>query len=790
MSGRYTEDAAVGIFGTVRGQQLSLRENTIISDTVDFLTARFSFETPEWEDLEKYALFTHNGTTWRFALDEENTVSAGCHLNLTAGEWEAAVIGEETDGDEILCRITTDAALFWVGQSGIGAGEEAPELIGSVGLRVAAEAFAARDAAEAAAETIRSLTVSTAQLPAGNTAAVTKTGGTDGAPYHLTFAFPPFGNNTVWFGTAPDTAVEGDLLAVRESAAAQPVLSKILSGGAWRPVAAVVPEAAENAVAGLPDGTLVRAADRLYLVVSAVDPVSGQTVKTRRALLPQTSSEEIRITFAGEEGDEAAFSLGPDGAEIDAPQGIALGTAGDLALSSTDGDIELTAPGGQLTFNGQEIYCAGSEARILHTAGVDAADLAASRRALERRLTNLEYAAAGYLYRTETLEGAERSRVLSGDVMPLGTLDAAGGRSGVWSQYAGPAVTETKNGVTLTPGGDGTYDLDGTATADAAFSFNAADTVRAGHKYALYLSDGIETPDSTKLRLQWNIDGGAGTMVQDGNGWKIVTAAVGGTMTGCIVVLAGHTVSHLTAAPQVIDLTALFGAGNEPEAAALGAIFPDAPYGYSAPVLFSASPAQLVSRDADDVTLSTSGLSTLAARYFPGGMRSAGTAYDELDLENKKAIRRTGMIDLGTLNYSHNGEIGENTVFLSAAGSLPDRAYTRNCICGRFSVGEISAPWNMVPRTNSDRIEFSVPTAQISRAADFKEAMDGVQLIYELAEPVVTDILEDVEDLINLPLAPGGSLTLTTDSDSAGILLPLPHRETTLIRLGGDPNEA
>ena len=111
-----------------------------------------------------------------------------------------------------------------------------------------------------------------------------------------------------------------------------------------------------------------------------------------------------------------------------------------------------------------------------------------------------------------------------------------------------------------------------------------------------------------------------------------------------------------------------------------------------------------------------------------------------IDYDNKKAIVKYSIVDLGTLNWTYRSSDG-----LYGANLSDSKAYSTdivaNAICSRF---EIVSRNNMVDKTFSINNEKSLCAFNTSytNATDFKTAMSGIMLIYELATPIEIDISE------------------------------------------------
>lgn len=133
----------------------------------------------------------------------------------------------------------------------------------------------------------------------------------------------------------------------------------------------------------------------------------------------------------------------------------------------------------------------------------------------------------------------------------------------------------------------------------------------------------------------------------------------------------------------------------------------------------------------------------IISKYFPDGMKSAGSAHDEI-LFNKASgkweIVRIGSVDLGSFDYNLDSRF-DNAQFYCDTSLL----INNNIRCGRYVT--IEGGWD----TNKDKTITRTSGGQIlivdsayTDAASFKAAMQGVILYYELAEPVIREIDEPI----------------------------------------------
>ena len=115
------------IIGTIRGQVLTIKKSIIASDTLNYLTAQFSFTTPDWDGLVKVAHFSNKEDSADIELTNGCILEAD-GLNLTAGKWQVSISGHKVVDGEVVKRATTTICEFIVLPSIVPAGEPLPSL--------------------------------------------------------------------------------------------------------------------------------------------------------------------------------------------------------------------------------------------------------------------------------------------------------------------------------------------------------------------------------------------------------------------------------------------------------------------------------------------------------------------------------------------------------------------------------------------------------------------------------------------------------------------------------------
>ena len=242
---------------------------------------------------------------------------------------------------------------------------------------------------------------------------------------------------------------------------------------------------------------------------------------------------------------------------------------------------------------------------------------------------------------------------LSGNV--VSATDSAGvptkdytvkGRTIVWNQLFNKNSTPNLSDTAITYSVDGNSNIfnttSGTTTSYSYFNF-LCNTI-ANHKYMICAKS-----------LKWSSTAHSGLFVGDeanpdtasyatltSNDLAKFFTATNKTcyIKSYISYIAGNY-EFIMDALQLFDLTQMFGVGNEPATVAqFRAMFPDDYYPYNAGELKSIIPESVETKNQYGET-KRANIPTL--KYFPDGMRSAGSAYDEINFLSQKAIKRVGV---------------------------------------------------------------------------------------------------------------------------------------------------
>lgn len=247
---------------------------------------------------------------------------------------------------------------------------------------------------------------------------------------------------------------------------------------------------------------------------------------------------------------------------------------------------------------------------------------------------------------------------------------------------------------------------------------------------------------------------------------------------------AGATAGTYKFTLQLFDLTAMFGSGNEPASVEeFEKIFPADYYPYNAGEIVSAGVTEVAVGD-------TAHQIPEAIKALPGYGWSAGTAKNHVDYENKKYVQCVGSVDLGTVQWVAGD--GERVSFQTSQvkGQKLTKNYTilPNFLCSKYLTKTQNEVWGKTDVTgisadaNADGYVY-INDMSYTDVDAFKQAMSGVILYYELAEPIVTDISSLIPDdfLRNIEVEAGGSITFKGGNDNYRI--PVPSEEEYVVKL-------
>ena len=400
---------------------------------------------------------------------------------------------------------------------------------------------------------------------------------------------------------------------------------------------------------------------------------------------------------------------------------------------------------------------------------------------LQRRVNALYDIGQGVTHKFETDTDTAYVKTIptGGKLMSVKNI---GGRSIMWNQLVKPVPTVvTQAGVKFTFSDDGIITLNGTATTTGSAVSVQSVKNQKGHKYLMIASplSGVYGKDQLQFSSQ--------SYGQDstGHGTIITNESSNEKWYYTLYVYEGVTYDNVKLQPQIYDLTAMFGSGNEPTTVEeFEKIFPADYYPYNA--------GEVVRTGVTEVAVGDTAYPIPEAiKALPGYGWSAGTARNYVDYENKRYVQCVQSVDLGTLSWvaGVGGKVSFQTSQVTGQKLTKNYSVPPNIICSKYSTKTQNELWGHINVTgitadaNTDGY-IDVNDTSYTDATAFKQAMQGVMLYYELETPIVTDISSLIPDdfLRNIEVEAKGSVTFK-NSNGDDYRIPVPSEEEYIVKL-------
>lgn len=296
------------------------------------------------------------------------------------------------------------------------------------------------------------------------------------------------------------------------------------------------------------------------------------------------------------------------------------------------------------------------------------------------------------------------------------------------------------NGVTIQTNSDGSFNINGTAL-DLIYVSIKRYSVQ-NHLYLGCLENGIV--EDNKFILYNDTDNGLIFGPQP----SILKSKKDSLFY--ILIKPGMSFDNLKCHAYCYDLTQMFGSGNEPTtpddfAKRLGySSIDDVP-------LIPYNEGEIVSSFAEGIkTTDTEGKvserkwSETLKKYFPDGLMSAGSAYDEIT--PTKAVKKIGVVDLGDLKWDdfwwNETNTPSNRIFANFLGKQKGKA---NMLCCKTYVVKNVSDNDLgdleICGSNGSSYIYLRNTAFPITSQGFKDlvaSLKGIKLLYEIAAPEET----------------------------------------------------
>ena len=303
--------------------------------------------------------------------------------------------------------------------------------------------------------------------------------------------------------------------------------------------------------------------------------------------------------------------------------------------------------------------------------------------------------------------------------------------------------TVTMGGVTMTRMNNGEYYLfNGTSDSQVSFVFFWYENEIIGHHY-------FQRGKMAGTRETYYFDGPVGADL-DGNG---VIDVCHTKYQVLLFINEGQTLNNVKLFPQFIDLTQMFGSGNEPTtledfAKRLGySSINDVPYiPYNEGEIVSSFAEGIKTTDTEGKVSERKWSETLK-KYFPDGLKSAGSAYDEIT--PTKAVKRIGMLNLGEIDWDQGGDNKRtswvpstfNAKGLMVIPSSSDIVANIGCVKYLTSTATLATHQEkdkVIALNNKGWIYIYDSAYETATPEQFKQSLQGVMLYYEMATPEET----------------------------------------------------
>ena len=204
---------------------------------------------------------------------------------------------------------------------------------------------------------------------------------------------------------------------------------------------------------------------------------------------------------------------------------------------------------------------------------------------------------------------------------------------------------------------------------------------------------------------------------------------------------------------MVINLTKMFGSGNEPStpddfAKALGySSIDDVPYiPYNEGEIVSSFAEGIKTTDTEG-KVSERNWGVTLKKYFPDGLKSAGSAYDEIT--STKAVKRVGMLNLGEIDWVQGGGNKKtswvpktfNVKGLIVIPSALDTAANIGCakyLASGATLAETQGKDKIIGVNRGGWIYIYDSDYETATPEQFKQSLQGVMLYYQMVTPEET----------------------------------------------------
>lgn len=798
----------------IKTQRLTLSSNKIVCGTNNFIECLFDFQSSDWTELEKWALFKDGQNTYEMYIQDNKCIIPAQCISAQ-GEVIMSVVGRN-NGKNITAT-AEDKLLLISGRAFDNPDEERltptylEEVLGKVrdeSLKAAtSEANAAQSAQEAADSAAAALqseknakasekAAETSKEAAAQSEANSKTS-EDAARGYADDAEASKGATTtlaVNAATSAKAAAESAKQAAEseKKAARSEGNAKLSEGNAKTSEINAQSSALDSAQSAVNAEKSNKSAEKHSTdagVFADNAELSAQQVTEQAEQVnrdaEQVASDKKSVTELTGQAVKAAGNAQTymeQAGQIKTDTQTMLDNASQaMAEVITKAKADIDAQGTEIITQAtaQADRAQGAADGIRDTADTLQADnehLKAELKHANRRISVLYDLGKGITHRYETDSDVAYSKAIPSGAKVM-DVKLIGGKSVVENNAMLVAsIDRTDVGVYVKTNVDsGAVTINGVQAEGQTWSVTLATSipVHANHSYFMR---GARTVTIT-FRLKEDFTTDTIRWQETGDDDAITVGVIPAGMRYCSVGLysyisnAGKRYDE-TFYPQFIDLTQMFGAGNEPTLEQCREIFSSESYPYNAGTLTSA-----------DVTAVQVGDNVIP---LPNSisLKSAGSVYDSLEFYEQdgkyyqKHTQRVGVVDLGTLNWRNLS--GYKDIYFALVTNQAQN--TTNYNCSHYTSSSRSYHYlndMEITGTGGEGKACWIKNTAIGSLDDLKASLQGVLLYYELATPIVT--VTEVDNRFDaVDCKAGDKITFVGNSDYH---LLVPNEEEYLIAL-------
>lgn len=377
----------------------------------------------------------------------------------------------------------------------------------------------------------------------------------------------------------------------------------------------------------------------------------------------------------------------------------------------------------------------------------------------EHRIDALMKLNKGQTYDILPEEGEAASRTAPSGAKYV-SVDKVGGKSIVWSQLWNYGETINENGVTFTYEN---YFYDVVQNTTAHNGILVYYNIKANNKY--YVSFEASSSDNISLSLSLGPALIAKLTENNKKYSTIVTTYTSMPVPRVAIYLYssdGVTCSYRAGNIKVIDLTAMFGVGNEPTAEQFERMFPAEFYPYN--------PGEIISSRTETITAGAETITT----GFPE-LRSALAAHDYIDMDGGQAVRNVYTVELSTLQWQKNADnrfVANLPAQAKANGTFSNK---NNELCNTYeskTMNELFAGEKGIATHSTTGEKVWIYDNAYETPEQLITSLSGSVLQYELATPTTEPVTipEPLQEW--LPVEPGGTVTFKNNDESKQLAVP------------------